>query len=120
MDSPELNTGAFFFPDSPFQITVHDGEEDLEEQIDGVYQHRQEVQPRFAETLLRTSRMDRSATGEMRFFADQDAQRLGLRYLVGLWGRRVCADGLAGARDKIEQNADDSRSVGFSRSGGRS
>lgn len=32
---------------SPFQITVHDGEEDLEEQVDGVYQHRQQVQPSF-------------------------------------------------------------------------
>ena len=31
----------------PFQITVHDGKEDLEEQVDGVYQHRQQVQPCF-------------------------------------------------------------------------
>lgn len=30
---------------SPFQIAVHDGEEDLQEQVDGVYQHRQKVQP---------------------------------------------------------------------------
>ena len=34
--------------DSPFQIAVHDGEEDLQEQVDGVYQHRQKVQPCFA------------------------------------------------------------------------
>jgi hypothetical protein len=26
---------------SPFQIAVHDGEEHLEEEVDGVYQHRQ-------------------------------------------------------------------------------
>src|SRR6478609_12189922 len=29
----------------PFEITVHDGEEDLQEQVDGVDQHRQEEQP---------------------------------------------------------------------------
>lgn len=34
--------------DSPFQITVHDGEEHLEEQVDGIDQHRQQVEPRFA------------------------------------------------------------------------
>ena len=33
---------------SPFQIAVHNGEEDLQEQVDGVYQHRQKVQPCFA------------------------------------------------------------------------
>ena len=27
----------------PLQITVHDGEEDLKEQVDGVYEHRQQV-----------------------------------------------------------------------------
>ena len=32
---------------SPFQIAVHDGKEDLEKQVDGVYQHRQQVQPCF-------------------------------------------------------------------------
>jgi hypothetical protein len=32
---------------SPFQIAVHNREEDLKEQVDGVYQHRQQVQPRF-------------------------------------------------------------------------
>lgn len=31
---------------SPFQVAVHDGEEDLEKQVDGIYQHRQQVQPR--------------------------------------------------------------------------
>jgi hypothetical protein len=31
-----------------FQIAVHDGEKDLQEEIDGVYQHRQQVQPRFS------------------------------------------------------------------------
>ena len=33
---------------SPFKIAVHDSEEDLEEEVDGVYQHRQQVQPCFA------------------------------------------------------------------------
>jgi len=33
---------------SPFQIAVHNGEEDLQEQVDGVNQHRQKVQPCFA------------------------------------------------------------------------
>lgn len=33
---------------SPLQITVHDREEDLEEQVDGVDQHRQQIEPRFA------------------------------------------------------------------------
>jgi hypothetical protein len=33
---------------SPFQIAIHNSEEDLEEQVDGIYQHRQQVQPRFA------------------------------------------------------------------------
>lgn len=32
----------------PFQITVHDGEEHLQEQVDGIDQHRQKEQPRFA------------------------------------------------------------------------
>ena len=32
----------------PFQITVHNGEENLEEKVDGVYQHREEVEPRLA------------------------------------------------------------------------
>lgn len=32
----------------PFQIAVHDGEEDLQEQVDGVNQHRQQKQPCFA------------------------------------------------------------------------
>ena len=43
--------GAFAAPgalDVPFEIAVHDGEEDLEEEVDGVDQHRQQVQPRFA------------------------------------------------------------------------
>jgi len=30
-----------------FQVAVHDCEEDLEEQVDGIYQHRQQIQPRF-------------------------------------------------------------------------
>lgn len=33
---------------SPFQVTVHNGEEHLQEEVDGVYQHRQQVQPCFA------------------------------------------------------------------------
>jgi hypothetical protein len=32
----------------PFEVAVHNREEDLEEEIDGIYQHRQKVQPRFA------------------------------------------------------------------------
>jgi hypothetical protein len=32
----------------PFQIAVHDGEEDLQEKVDGVDQHRQEEQPCFS------------------------------------------------------------------------
>lgn len=32
----------------PFQVAVHNREEDLEEEVDGVYQHRQQVQPCFA------------------------------------------------------------------------
>ena len=27
----------------PFKIAVHDGEEDLEEEVDGIYDHREEV-----------------------------------------------------------------------------
>lgn len=27
----------------PFEIAVHDGEEDLEEEVDGIYDHRKEV-----------------------------------------------------------------------------
>ena len=34
--------------DSPFQVAVHDREEDLKEQIDRVYQDCQQVQPCFA------------------------------------------------------------------------
>lgn len=34
--------------DIPFQVAVHDGEEDLQEQVDGIYEHGKEVQPRFA------------------------------------------------------------------------
>jgi hypothetical protein len=33
---------------APFEIAVHDGEEDLEEQVDGVYQHRQQIEPCFS------------------------------------------------------------------------
>lgn len=35
-------------PHSPFQITVHDSEKHLQEQVDGVNQHRQQIKPRFA------------------------------------------------------------------------
>lgn len=34
--------------DSPFEVTVHNREEHLEEEVDGVDQHRQQVEPRFA------------------------------------------------------------------------
>ena len=30
----------------PFQIAVHDGKEYLKEQVDGIYEHREQVQPR--------------------------------------------------------------------------
>lgn len=36
------------------QIAVHDGEEDLEEQVDGIDQHRQQKQPCFARHHGRT------------------------------------------------------------------
>jgi len=32
----------------PFQIAVHDGEENLEKEIYGIYEYRQKVQPCFA------------------------------------------------------------------------
>lgn len=32
----------------PFEIAVHNGEEDLEKEVNGVYQHRYEVQPCFS------------------------------------------------------------------------
>lgn len=32
----------------PFQIAIHNGEEHLQKQVDGVDQHRQQVEPRFA------------------------------------------------------------------------
>jgi len=31
-----------------FQIAVHDGEENLEEEVDGVYQHSQQIEPCFS------------------------------------------------------------------------
>lgn len=34
--------------DLPFQVAVHDREKHLKEEVDGIYQHRQQVQPRFA------------------------------------------------------------------------
>lgn len=43
----------------PFEIAVHDGEEDLEEQVDGIYQHGEEVQPRFARHRDRRLSADR-------------------------------------------------------------
>lgn len=42
--SHEVNVGETL----PFQIAVHDGEEDLKEKVDSVDQHRKEEQPRFA------------------------------------------------------------------------
>lgn len=32
----------------PFQVTVHDSEEDLQEEVDGVDKHRQQEQPSFS------------------------------------------------------------------------
>lgn len=40
--------GASFVP---FEIAVHDGEEDLQEQVDGVYKHRKQKEPRLARHL---------------------------------------------------------------------
>jgi len=37
--------------DIPLKITVHDGEENLQEQIDGIYDDRKEVEPRFTRHL---------------------------------------------------------------------
>lgn len=33
---------------APFQITIHDGKEDLEEEVDCIKQDRQQEEPRFA------------------------------------------------------------------------
>jgi hypothetical protein len=33
---------------SPFQVAVHNRKEDLQEQVDGINQYRQQVEPRFA------------------------------------------------------------------------
>lgn len=33
---------------APFEVAVHDGEEDLEEQVDGIDEHGEQVQPRFS------------------------------------------------------------------------
>lgn len=35
----------------PFEIAVHNSEEDLEEQVDGVYKHREQEEPRLARHL---------------------------------------------------------------------
>lgn len=34
--------------DIPFQVAVHDGEENLQKEVDGVDEYRQEVQPSFS------------------------------------------------------------------------
>lgn len=34
--------------DLPLQVAVHDREENLKEQVDGIDQYRQQVEPRFA------------------------------------------------------------------------
>ena len=41
---PERKGGA----NIPFQITVHNSKEDLQKQVDGVDQHRQQVEPGLA------------------------------------------------------------------------
>jgi uncharacterized membrane-anchored protein YhcB (DUF1043 family) len=41
----------------PFQIAVHNSEKDLKEQVDGIDQDRQQIEPRFArhfELLLKS------------------------------------------------------------------
>ena len=47
MDPKQL-LGTYDWKDSPFEITVHNREEHLEEEVDGVDQHRQQVKPCFA------------------------------------------------------------------------
>ena len=47
VDPREL-LGTYDWEDSPFEITVHNREEHLEEEVDGVDQHRQQVKPCFA------------------------------------------------------------------------
>jgi hypothetical protein len=37
-----------FSDDSPFEVAIHDGEEDLEKQIDGIYKDCEQVEPCFA------------------------------------------------------------------------
>ena len=49
-DQERLNRSIFIVRvtwNSPFEIAVHDGEEHLEEEVDGIDQYRQQVQPRF-------------------------------------------------------------------------
>jgi hypothetical protein len=43
MHYPLVRASASRGVDIPFEVAVHDGEEDLEEQVDGIYQHRQKV-----------------------------------------------------------------------------
>lgn len=44
-----MHIGAFLKRETvPLQITVHDGEEDLEEEVHGVDEDGEEVEPRFA------------------------------------------------------------------------
>lgn len=45
---PKQLLGIYDWKDSPFEITVHNREEHLEEEVDGVDQHRQKVKPCFA------------------------------------------------------------------------
>jgi hypothetical protein len=47
VDPREL-LGTYDWENSPFEITVHNREEHLEEEVDGVDQHRQQVKPCFA------------------------------------------------------------------------
>lgn len=95
---------------SPFQIAVHDGEEHLEEEVDGVDQHRQQVQPRFtghdeceidkksipAETRIEDGQravVRRRRRSAMRGWAVRGSQSgigdgsVGVRGPAGRWGR---------------------------------
>lgn len=91
---------------SPFQITVHDREKDLKEQIDGIYQHRQQIQPSFTShfeavfrrpvAMIRKKTLGLSALCSWSKILDVDGARRCVRWTVGL-GRVV-----AGYRGRLD------------------
>jgi len=54
--------------DIPFQIAVHNGEEDLKEEVHGIDQHRKQVQPRFSQHVDRCCRMTRETKKQVCLF----------------------------------------------------